>query len=254
MKKLSIILSTIVFVGTAYSQSAVLIKNIDANMNLAPNATVNVNTVANGNVKVNFDITNSGTVTTAYAAKRYDVLLNTAGPSQASAYFCFAGNCYGSFITTANGLTLTPGQSASGLSGQFNILTADLDEATSVGESIVKYTFLNENNPSDSVQITIRYNQATGIKHQSNLVSSAVLYPNPSSGKQVNLSLVSKQQLATKLFIYNTLGSIVAERKILLEEGKNELEITSEKLTAGVYFVVIRKEDLNLVTKRLIVE
>lgn len=237
-----------------FSQSAVSIKNIDANMTLVPNATINVATIANGNTKVNFDITNTSNATTSYIAKRYDVLLNTSGSTQAAAYFCFAGNCYGSFITSANGLTLTPGQSASSLSGQFNILTADLDEANTVGESVVKYSFINENVPSDSVQVTIKYNQPLGVKEQSGVISAINLFPNPSTGGLVALTLNSAKALEAKMSIYNLLGNNISEKSVVLNEGKNKVEISTENLPKGVYFIHLKSEGLVSFTRRLIVK
>ena len=162
MKKLFFIPFTLLSLNF-FSQTIVL-KNADTGFTLAPNATVPKTTSPDANFKVTLDIKNISATTQTYTAKRYDVLLNTDAPSTttASAYFCFGGNCYGaSTIVSPNNLVLNSGQSASEIVGLYYMLIADLDEASVVGESRVKYTFANVNAPNDTVQITIKYNGTT---------------------------------------------------------------------------------------------
>lgn len=221
---------------------------MDASVTVAANGTINAATTANNNTKVNVDVKNTGTVNNVYYAKRYDITLN----SGADAYFCFGGNCFTSLTTSSGNLTLTPGQSASQVAGQYNILTADLDEGSTVGLSVIKYTFYNVNSTADSVQITVRYNPPAGINETSNIVSSMDLFPNPATDN-VTLKVNSNKNADAKVFIYNSLGAAISEKNITLVEGKNKIDLNSESLSSGIYFVNVRTGKTN-VTRKLVIK
>jgi hypothetical protein len=237
MKK-SILIFCTALSTLAYSQTSILVSNYGTSLALAPNATINVSTTAGVTAKVDLDIKNTSGSTKSYLAKRYNVILNTG----ASAYFCFAGGCYGDQTALSpNSLTLTAGQSASNVSGTFNILTADLDEGPVAGNSIVKYTFFNESIPSDSVQVSIVYNPAppVGLKETTKSISSFEIFPNPAkemASLKVN-SLVSSQ---ASVFIYNALGNVVYHKEVLMNEGKNKIDLSVEDLSPGIYFACLK--------------
>ena len=249
MKKSILILCTALSTLT-YSQTSILVSNYSTSLTLAPNATVNVSTTAGVTAKVDLDIKNISGSTKSYIAKRYNVLLN----ANASAYFCFAGGCYGDQTSVSpNSLTLTAGQSASNVSGTFNILTADLDEGPIAGSSIVRYTFLNELTPSDSVQVTLVYNPAppVGLKEITKNISSFEIFPNPAketASLKVN-SLISSQ---ASVFVYNALGNVVYHKEVLINEGKNKIDINVEDFSPGVYFTSIKSGEITQSKKFII--
>ncbi|MBL7918262.1 MAG: T9SS type A sorting domain-containing protein [Bacteroidia bacterium] len=234
----------------AYSQSTLLITNVGASQTVAPNATVEVATTAASNVQVTFDVKNTGGSTQQYRAKRYDVVLN----SGAAAYFCFAGTCYGAAtIVSVNNLTLTGGQSASELVGNYNMLVADLDEGPSVALSVVKYSFININNAADSVQITVRYNgPGVGLKEISNSLNTMNLWPNPAAS-QTTLKLNASSNFAGNLTIYNSLGSVVNTESVQILKGENKIPLNVSDLSSGVYFVSFNAGE-SKITRRLIVK
>lgn len=246
MKKLLLIAATILS-SYGFSQSLML-THIDASVTIPANGTVNVATTPNNNFKVNVDVKNTSGNTNQYYAKRYDIVLN----SGADAYFCFAGNCFTSLTTTSGNLTLTPNQSASQVAGQYNILTADIDEGPSVGVSVVKYTFYNVSSANDTVQITINYNAPSGVHETSGIISTMELFPNPGVSS-VYLKVNSVKNADAKIVIYNSLGSAISEKNVALTEGKNKIDLNAESLSSGIYFVNVRTGKSTL-TRKLVIK
>jgi len=251
MKKLLLLILAVTSVNV-FGQSSILITNNGTSMSLTPNATINAVTTAGGNTKVTLDIKNTSTVTNFYSAKRYDIQLNSVGGTTASAYFCFAGSCYGSgTMVSPNSLSLTGGQSASQVPGAFNMLVSDLDEASGVGISIVKYTFFNTGAISDSAQVTIKYNAPAGINETKSLISSFELSPNPVNDLAV-IKIYSTNAAEGKLFIYNALGAIVNEKQVALTEGKNKIDFSAETLSSGVYFACLKSGNSSATRKFIV--
>ncbi|MDX2174066.1 MAG: T9SS type A sorting domain-containing protein [Bacteroidota bacterium] len=235
----------------AVSQTSLLVTNYIAATTIAPNSTVNIPTTINTTTSMDIDIKNISGSTKSYHVKRYDVSLN----SGALAYFCFAGTCYGaSTYTSQTAITLNANQSSSQISGSFNMLTADIDEGSVLGVSVVKYTFYNTALLSDSVQITLKYNGTpTGINESSNVsISSFEAYPNPASDF-TSFKINSSKNTDAKLEVFNSLGSVVSSKNISLNEGKNKLDYNVENLSSGIYFASI-KIGGSTTTKKFIVK
>ena len=249
MKKILLCLSVIASF-TGYSQTSIQVSN--QGPVVAANGTIAAVTTASSNTKVYLDIKNTSNSTKSYNVKRYDVLLHTAGTSTANAYFCFAGSCWGSSTYSAGLLTLGAGQSASQSTTAFNMLITDLDEANTVGHSVVKYTFINASMQSDSVQVTIDYNGApTGINEINNLISSFELSPNPVN-ETATIKINCVKAIDCKFCIYNALGALVNEKYISLSEGKNKLDFSAETLSSGIYFANLKFGNVSS-TKKFIV-
>jgi hypothetical protein len=110
------------------AQTSIQLKNKNGNGLIKPNTILVVATQALDNTKITIDVQNVSGSTKAYNAKRYDVLLNSTSTETASAYFCFAGTCYGWQVSESpTSLTLTSGQSASEVPGDYQMLVGDLD-------------------------------------------------------------------------------------------------------------------------------
>lgn len=236
-----------------FSQSSILLSNNGTATTLAPNESIYVTTQAVSNTKVTIDIKNVGSTTQSYIAKRYDVLLNTAGTSTAEAYFCIAGSCYGPpTIISPTPLTLNSMQSASELQGQYQMLVADLDEATAVGQSIVKYTFQNTNNANDSVQISIKYNATpAGIKKTQLAENKFSISPNPTTDN-LNILFNSDLNTSSEIILYNSLGEIVLIEKHELNSGKNNIKININNLSKGVYVASLQTTN-STITKKFVI-
>jgi len=250
MKK-HLIIALAAFSANVFAQSSIQLRHVqNGNALLAPNDIIYTTTKANKTTAVDIDITNTGTVTTTYKAKRYDIILNNG----ADASFCFAGNCFPSSTDVSpGGTTLSGGQSASQSSSDYQMLTADLLEGTVMGVSYIKYTFFNASNPNDSVQISIKYNVAApvGIKEVSKNLSSFEIFPNPAK-ETTSILVNSAKAFDSQIALYNSIGEIVYKKQISITEGKNKIEITLENLPAGVYFASIKTAE-STVSKKLII-
>lgn len=245
-----LILSLALLSGGLMAQGSIQLSNAnDATVIIAPNSVIQLTTAALDNTKFSIDIKNTSGSTKQYKAKRYDVVLN----SGADAYFCFAGTCYGPpTIISPDALTLTPNQSASQVPGSFQILVADLDEPATIGYSHIKYTFFDINNPSDSVQVSLKYNIALGLSDLNKSVQALSLYPNPCEGTS-NLILNANSAFQAKLRVFNALGDVVMEQALSISQGSNRVELPLGNLSPGVYLVNLRSGQSGL-TKRLVVK
>ena len=259
MKKIYAFLFTTLSLGL-FSQSSIQILNVTGTQIIAPNTIIHVQSVDSDNVKFTLDLKNIGNTPQKYIVKRYDLALHTVPGDTARAYFCFAGNCYGySTKLSPDTLKLNGGDKASMVSGSYQMLTADLDETqtTTVGFSHVKYTFMNANRiafPNDTVQITIKYNDASavGIKSTEKNLSGVDLFPNPTSGN-VTLKVNSERASAATVLLFNSLGEAVITKETSFVQGTNKINITTENLPAGVYFISIKTSDMTI-SKKLIIK
>jgi hypothetical protein len=261
MKKILFLAAVLLSITISAQPTTFQLKIDGTQTNITPNQTINVVTFPSTNSKVTFDIKNITNVAQSYRAKRYDILLhtNTIDNTAADAYFCFAGTCYGSSIfVSPTPLRLQPGKSASDTTivnpqAAFYMLVADLDEASTVGYSIVKYTFQNVNTPSDSIQVTLKYNSASvGINKVNNTVASFEIFPNPAV-ESAFLNINSLKAFDGTVTVYNALGASVSEKSVNLIEGKNTVDLKVGSLVSGLYFVNIKTADVSI-TRRLVLK
>lgn len=233
-----------------YSQGTIRLTNSSNSQTIAANAFIDLTTTVGNNTNITFDVTNTGTSTNVYNAKRYDMILN----SGAAAYFCFAGNCYGpSTFVSPSSLTLTSGQSASQIAGPYQKLVADLDEGPATGVSRIKYTFINVNNSADSIQITLRYNDpAASLKEINNSLNSLQISPNPASD-YTSIKLTSNNNYNSTVSIFNSIGSLVSTKNVLVVKGENKIALNTSELNTGIYFVCVKSGEA-LTTKKLIIK
>lgn len=237
MRKLLLLISA-AFTVNASAQSIVL-KNNANSATITPNSVITITTAVNDVTAFTFDIMNNSGVQQSYNAKRYDITLNAG----ADAYFCFAGTCYGAATYSAGPLTLQAGESASQLSGSYQMLVADLSEGPVSGYSEVKYTFWNASNVNDSVQVTLKYNAVSGIVKQAGSVLKAEIFPVPSAG-EVFLSLNTIRSASAQIVLCNAAGQVVSVKTKQLIAGDNTIELGGENLIPGVYTAKIKVDNV----------
>ncbi len=248
MKKLILFPALFLTLGLS-AQSSLELYNLDNSALISPNAVINMSTSAGTNFKVNVDIKNISPNTNIYKVKRYDVVLN----AEAIAYYCFAGSCYApQTMLSPDALTLTAGQLSSQIPGSFQTLIADLDEGSAVGYSLIKYTFFNEANPSDSVQFSIAYNAPVGVAELKKNLGSVGLFPNPSEGSST-LMFNAQAAFNGKVQVFNSLGDLVSEQTSTFAQGQNKIALHLENMAPGVYLVHIKSGNSGL-TKRLVIK
>jgi hypothetical protein len=259
MKKIYLLLLTVAGL-TAGAQSTFLLNNFSTGATLAPNTVINATTTPLMQTKITLDIKNTTTVRQVYDVKRYDILLNTvtADASQALAYFCFAGSCYGPpTMMSPTSLTLQAGKKASDTTAvdsmaAYYTLAADLDEASQVGCSEVRYTFFNTLNPSDSAQIVMKYScTTTAIKERSKQTSFIDVFPNPAKDL-VTVTINSTKTTRSTMTVINSIGALIAVDEVTLQPGANRIPLNVSSYESGLYF--IRMDDgSHTITKRMIV-
>jgi hypothetical protein len=252
--KTSLFIALSALSAASFGQSTFRVLWMDNNNSVINNNTIiyGIQTIVQDNVKTNFDVENTSTSTQEYLAKRYDMELNQG----ASAYFCFAGTCYAEeAMISETTLTLTPGQKASDVPGSYNILTADLDEwGNSLSPSYVRYSFLNANDPADSLQLTIAYNVAgpVGIRENNIPFASVGLFPNPAS-QLTHIEISSAVTAESTISLVNPLGQLVYETSARLTEGKNRVSLNVEGLSSGIYSASVRV-GTSVISKKLVIE
>ncbi|MEO0075999.1 MAG: T9SS type A sorting domain-containing protein [candidate division WOR-3 bacterium] len=242
MKKNLLHLIFALFIIMNKAQVSFEVLNTSNNGTVAPNTVINLTTSPNNNTNITFDVKNISTSTKKYIVKRYDLTLNAG----ANAYFCFAGNCYGPpTIISPNSLTLSPGTSASQLSGSYNMLTADLDEGPSVGQSIIKYTVANEDTPADSLQFTLHYNSPASV-NELNIKNYFNIFPSVFND---NINIKSSLESKPKIEIIDITGKIVFKNEFTFANDKRKHTLQTSDLNKGIYFVKISLSNVSAVYK-----
>jgi len=254
MKKI-IILAFATFSLALFAQTSIQVTNItntNSPVMVGINSDLYTSTHKYITSDITFDIKNtSSTTSKTYVIKRYDILLNITSQDTAKAHFCFGGSCFGAETYVSPPLTFTPNQSASEMTGPNFVLDAELDEASSLGLSQVKYTIMNTVTHSDSLQFTIKYNQPDGVKETNKTISSIEIFPNPAK-ETTAIMINSPKTFDTNIMLYNSLGEVVSQKKLSITEGKNKIDLNLENFPSGVYFASIKTAGITL-SKKLII-
>ncbi|MDX2174065.1 MAG: T9SS type A sorting domain-containing protein [Bacteroidota bacterium] len=74
------------------------------------------------------------------------------------------------------------------------------------------------------------------------------LFPNPSS-EFTNLNVTTKNASSAKVLVYNTIGQLVSEKAVTLNEGFNNITIDTKTLSNGVYNVVLSSSNGSIAKK-----
>lgn len=152
----------------------------------------------------------------------------------ASHYFCWGTFCYppnpDSIYISSLSLILQPGKT----SGLYVFAAFALPNGT-IGNSIVCYTFFNENDVDENISITVNYNTSlTSVNKPGFLKNSVKIWPNPATGL-VNIHTASDILL---LEVFRPGGQLVLKTKPNLSLFK----MNSSSLEPGIYlFRVVQR-------------
>lgn len=241
-KKLLSFLALSISSLVSFSQSVFEIKDTHTNAIVTNGLNIITTTTASTQSHYDLEVKNTSATSQVYTVKRFDDLLNTVGSGDAAAAsFCTGSNCYVPATTTAT-FSLLPNETV--------ILKADLEEASVVGLSDVRYRVYDTDNSMDAITFTLKYNGTVSVKNINNaLTSVSDVYPNPSQGKTI-LNLVSTSNLSqVKLNILNSLGSVVSSKMLEINSGKNQINLETENLNSGLYFVTISQGNQQITKK-----
>jgi hypothetical protein len=227
----------------------------------AQNAVFEVTDAGNGNTIVNnnsvfgytvdatettenhFQINNLTATTQSIQINKDNVKLNSTNNlgDTASAYFCAGTNCFGDTVTR---IYTSVGPNAS------IDFRGYLEESSQAGYSEVKYTFISG---AQTFSFTLKYNGIVSVFENSAVLGGVSnVYPNPAKGAafiSVN-ALYNQSPISIKLI--NALGSVVSSEDKVLNKGKNTIDLNTESLKSGIYFVSL-KQGNSIVTKKVTV-
>ena len=223
------------------AQIPVEVRDIDnANALVSNNEIFHKTTTAGGtDFSFHFEIKNTSANTITVSVRKYEDLINTVTISDlAEAYFCFNTYCYIPTVITAT-TQLTAGST-------FTFIPK-LDEASVVGESNVRYRISAEGN---NLYVVLKYNAPVGLKDLSNNNNFLSLYPNPCSDNFTIEFENEKEQF--ELAVYNSIGSKVITENKKLSVGKNKVNVNTQSLSPGIYFIQISQGEKKL-TKKIII-
>lgn len=193
----------------------------------------------------NFTIKNISATSQTINVRKYEDLLNTVSVSdKAEAVFCTGTTCYPPNIFTSS-VVLSAGETIA--------FKADITEASIIGESNVRYKFTNANDANETISFTTKYNvPASVLKHTATFGSVSSVYPNPTNSNSfININAIDNTK-DVKLNIINALGSVVNSKTIELNKGKNLIQLETENLNAGVYFISVSNKE-SIITRKITV-
>ncbi len=162
-------------------------------------------------------------------------------------YFCW-GLCYATTVYVSPDPVNIPAGTTNNtdFSGHYSPLD-------SIGFSIIRYVFFDQNNPADTVCVNVQYDtRQLGIDNtllkNKNSISA---YPNPADNFTSFVYNLA-QGTSASVLIRNILGSVVKEINLNNPEGK--ITINTNDLNDGIYFYSLIENGLSKSTRKLIVK
>lgn len=189
-------------------------------------------------IESHFMVTNVSSSSIHVKVKKY-ILEELDGTE---AYFCWL-NCYDpSVFISPNSLKIAASDTNK------TDFYADFKPYGTAGESKVAYTFYDENNKEDSVQIVLQYKLTTATKISS-LSYDFTMAPNPATN-QVKFTVPEIGNNEVFIEVYNSLGRLVKKARIINKQAI----LPVDNLSPGLYFCkLITSGGRQGVTKRLII-
>lgn len=251
MKKIYISTFALFFSLTALNAQSFQVLNVEQTPNVVmANNDVIINETQPGRTATHhFLMKNTGATSQTIAVRKTIVQINTVGmDDEARAYFCTGVDCYDASVMNV---------SFEMASGDTMTFTADLDEATVAGTSEVNYKFsaiAPGSTNTVSINFNLKYNASpVGLTKLSGILSGvSQVFPNPTSaGAAINITS-DRDVSGVQVSIINSLGARVSSKQVNLNNGKNTIDLDTDKLNSGVYFISIRQGE-TVVTKKLTV-
>jgi hypothetical protein len=231
----AVLLAVISVAGLAQSLSLT-----DSTGAVANNSTVIRNGIPNGNLIVAyFNVTNNSGKSIDVLCKKVEVSLHAG----TVVTFCWASNCYPpTTFVSPSAATIEPGATNTEFTG-------DYDPQGTPGESLIRFVWFDQTNPTDSVCVNVLYKAfPLGIEPAGKATATA--YPNPASSL-VNFNYNLQDNPGATLIIRNLLGSPVKEAFLTETSGKTMVEVGD--LPEGIYFYSVVVNGTTTSTKKLII-
>lgn len=162
------------------------------------------------------------------------------------------GGTVGISTTDGNG-----GYNFTGLNvGASFIVTADIPGLPNDSTYTINITVTNNNFDSlnfyiDSAGVYILdTNLTTSISVYNDLETAIELMPNPTQNN-VNLVIQSETSSNAAIRLTSYTGSIVSEKRQQINKGKNTIELVTDQLSSGIYFIQIQMNN-KIIVKKLV--
>jgi hypothetical protein len=209
------------------------------------NQTIGVWGPANGNeMIIEVEVTNNSNSPMDVLAKKVENSLIEGSVNT----FCWAGQCYPPFVYVSPNFTTIPAGATTAV-GEFS---GHYNPSSNPGQSSISYVFFDNNNPNDSVMVTVLfYTSITGITSTiKNEFTLSEPYPNPANDF-VKFDYDLNHDFSGQIKIYSLVGSLVKEMKITDQSGT--IEVNTDKFEEGFYFYVFSSSGKEIKTGRFIV-
>jgi hypothetical protein len=165
-------------------------------------------------------------------------------------FMCWSNFCYAPHVVISpNAQPIGAGETYTGFKGiyaqvKYNYLM--------IGESVVRWVFLNQDNPDDSVSVTVRYTTyPVGIGEEHNIDDLAfTMSPNPTAGA-VLIGFHSNLTSAGTIQIQNMHGIAVLSQQVPYPADQISLDVSH--LNNGVYLCSLLINGIRKHTQKFII-
>jgi hypothetical protein len=164
-------------------------------------------------------------------------------------YFCVDNNCLDSKIEDYV-VKVEPGQITTNL---YVALEAGLDR----NESSLQYVAYNRSNPNHSLDVHLNFSVEDKMGEKANIYSSRHItlydvYPNPAVEHANVAYKLTADHIKAKILVHNIIGNVIGEYS--LSPLDSSVRISTEDLSAGIYFYTLYVENEGVITRKLIVK
>jgi hypothetical protein len=187
-------------------------------------------------------IKNNSTRTMEVLAKRIDINYTALTDSNA---ICWAGGCY---VTTVSqspfALSIDPDQTVTEFSAH---VYPDGDGVVSSGP--IRYVFFDKFNDNDSASVIIDFGLTQNFSITEKKLPSVSVFPNPASDF-LKVELSNLNGGSAQFDLVDMVGNRVFTKSV---DNEDTFDLNLNKLARGVYFYSLKKDNVVIETKKLIV-
>jgi hypothetical protein len=100
-----------------------------------------------------------------------------------------------------------------------------------------------------------KFTYSTVVAVENQLAVTSIIYPNPSNGKEINISVSGVSEGEVLLLLYNSFGQIISSKTIITSGSDTTLSTSIDSgndLASGVYYIAVRSKN-ELFRKKLVV-
>lgn len=253
MKSFFIIVSSLILTYSATAQSSIQLLDPDNGDADVTNTSVNFWGGPGDNIIKELNVKNTSSISKGYKVKRTFVsgvsVIAPLDTVEVCWNVCLQPNW--ALVQALGVVNIAAGDTAS-FGGTGIGFHSTFKPNMNLGERVVRYTFYDNANNSDSVNYIAHY-FSTGVnitEGDVKLFNFSNAFPNPATTSttiKYDFPIASK----AKLRVYNCMGGLVKEVRVEDESGK--ININTEEFSDGIYFYSLMVNDKIVATKKLIV-